>query len=67
MTDYDYEAREAKGKELAQDLKVGNKVLIQSLVNVEIRKIGIVQSIDRCGFEVDNLWYGWHELESIIE
>jgi hypothetical protein len=59
------ELRRKKGKELAAVLRVGDHVAMPNAGWSPIRT-GICEAKDAVGFKVAGLWFGWHELDSIL-
>lgn len=60
-----HETRRKKGEELAKVLRVGDRVSMPHADWSPIRS-GICEDKDAVGFKVAGLWFGWHELDSIL-
>ena len=57
--------RRKKGEALAAVLKPGDRVMMPHAEWSPIRA-GICEEKDEIGFKVGGLWFGWHELDSIV-
>lgn len=60
-----FKRAKARGEELGKVLKRGDMVLVNAAW-APFKK-GTCEGKDALGFRVRGLWFGWHELERIVE